>query len=109
MIGYIILSFLTIIFVAYMGIYIDSLQPKLVWDDELSVLRENYNMFFSMAIVIVFVIVFAIGGYFILLNKHLVFGQLFLIFVSILILCNIVMYLISRKSLVNNIIVQEEM
>ena len=109
MIGYIILSFLTIMFVAYMGIYIDSLQPKLVWDDELSVLRENYNMFFSMAIVIVFVIVFAIGGYFILLNKHLVFGQLFLIFVSILILCNIVMYLISRKSLVNNIIVQEEM
>ncbi len=109
MIGYIILSFLTIMFVAYMGIYIDSLQPKLVWDDELSVLRENYNMFFSMAIVIVFVIVSAIGGYFILLNKHLVFGQLFLIFVSILILCNIVMYLISRKSLVNNIIVQEEM
>ena len=109
MIGYIILSFLTIMFVAYMGIYIDSLQPKLVWDDELSVLRENYNMFFSMAIVIVFVIVFAIGGYFILLNKHLVFGQLFLIFVSILILCNIAMYLISRKSLVNNIIVQEEM
>lgn len=108
-IGYTILSILAITFVAYMGIYIDSLQPKLVWDDELSVLRENYNMFFSMAIIIVFVGVFSVGGYFYLKNKLLSFKVLFLIFTILLIICNSIVYLISKKSLIKNIITQEEM
>lgn len=108
-IGYTILSILAITFVAYMGIYIDSLQPKLVWDDELSVLRENYNMFFSMAIIIVFVGVFSVGGYFYLKNKLLSFKVLFLIFTLLLIICNSIVYLISKKSLIKNIITQEEM
>ena len=108
-IGYIILSILAITFVAYMGIYIDSLQPKLVWDDELSVLRENYNMFFSMAIIIVFVGIFSVGGYFFLKNKLLSFETLFIIFMALLIICNGIVYLISKRSLVKNIITQEEM
>lgn len=108
-IGYTILSILAITFVAYMGIYIDSLQPKLVWDDELSVLRENYNMFFSMAIIIVFVGIFSVGGYFYLKNKLLSFKVLFLIFTLLLIICNSIVYLISKKSLIKNIITQEEM
>lgn len=108
-IGYIILSILAITFVAYMGIYIDSLQPKLVWDDELSVLRENYNMFFSMAIIIVFVGIFSIGGYYFLKNKLFTYETLFLIYTLLLIICNCIVYLISKKSLVKNIITQEEM
>lgn len=108
-IGYIILSILAITFVAYMGIYIDSLQPKLVWDDELSVLRENYNMFFSMAIIIVFVGIFSIGGYFLLKDKAYTYTNLFLMFSLLLIICNLIIYLISKKSLVRNIITQEEM
>ena len=30
---------------AYTGIYIDSIQPKLIWEDELNSLRENYNTY----------------------------------------------------------------
>ncbi|MBQ0014162.1 MAG: hypothetical protein KBS82_02415 [Oscillospiraceae bacterium] len=44
------LSILSITFGSYMGVYIDSIQPKLVWDDELSVLRENTNVALSMGI-----------------------------------------------------------
>lgn len=46
----IMLSILSITFSSYMGIYLDSIQPKLVWDDELSVLRENTNVALSMGI-----------------------------------------------------------
>lgn len=108
-IAYIILSILAITFVAYMGIYIDSLQPKLVWDDELSVLRENYNMFFSMAIVIVFVIIFSIGGYYFLKEKEISFIALFGLYTILLIICNGFIYIMSKKSLIKNIITQEEM
>lgn len=44
------LSLLSVTFGSYMGIYLDSIQPKLVWDDELSVLRENTNVALSMGI-----------------------------------------------------------
>ena len=108
-IAYIILSILAITFVAYMGIYIDSLQPKLVWDDELSVLRENYNMFFSMAIVIVFVIIFSIGGYYFLKGKEISFIALFGLYTILLTICNGFIYIMSKKSLIKNIITQEEM
>lgn len=108
-IGYIFLSILAILFVSYMGIYIDSIQPKLVWDDELSVLRENYNMFFSMGIIIVFVAFFSIGGYFYFMNSNISFGMLFMIYSFLLLLCNLIIYVISKKSIVRNIMMQEEM
>ncbi len=38
--------------VTYMGMLLDSVNPKLVWEDALSALRENYNTFFNMAIAI---------------------------------------------------------
>ncbi len=38
--------------VTYMGMMLDSVNPKLVWEDALSALRENYNTFFGMAIAI---------------------------------------------------------
>lgn len=108
-IGYIFLSALAILFVSYMGIYIDSIQPKLVWDDELSVLRENYNMFFSMGIIIVFVAFFSIGGYFYFMNSNMTFSLLFIIYSILLLLCNLIIYVISKKSIVRNIMMQEEM
>lgn len=108
-VAYRILSVLAIQFISYMSIYIDSIQPKLVWDDELSVLRENYNMFFSMAIVLLFGAVVCIGGYFFLRQYSLSFGKLFVIFGGLLILCNLFIWLISRKGIIKNIEEQEEM
>ncbi len=46
--------------VTYMGMLMDSVNPKLVWEDALSALRENYNTFFGMAIAIVIAAV--LGG-----------------------------------------------
>ena len=42
-----------VFFITYMGMYIDSINPKLEWEDALSSLRENYNTFFAMAIAII--------------------------------------------------------
>lgn len=109
MIGYIVLSILAILFVSYMGIYIDSIQPKLVWDDELSVLRENYNMFFSMALIILFVGVICVGGYFYFFDRGFTYSMLFMIFGLLLLLCNFVIGVISNKGIVRNIEDQEEM
>ena len=105
---YIILCLLSVTFVSYMGIYIDSIQPKLVWDDEMSALRENYNMFYSMAIVIAFVAVVCVGGYFLLRNSTSNFGYLAAIFLLILAAVNATILLLMKKSGVRNIGEQEE-
>lgn len=44
------LSLVAVVFTTYLGIYVDSINPKLVWDDEINALRGNYNVFFNMAI-----------------------------------------------------------
>lgn len=36
------------VMVTYFGMLLDSMNPKLVWEDALSALRENYNTFFCM-------------------------------------------------------------
>ena len=108
-IGYIILSVLSILFASYMGIYIDSIQPKLVWDDEMSVLRENYNMFFSMSLIIFFVIFVCVGGYLYFVNKGFNYSRLFVIFGILLLFFNFIIGIITSINLVKNIESQEEM
>lgn len=44
-----IISLLSVIFATYFGIFMDSVNPKLIWDSELNALRGNYNIFFNMA------------------------------------------------------------
>lgn len=44
-----VISLLSVIFTTYFGIFMDSINPKLVWDSELNALRGNYNIFFNMA------------------------------------------------------------
>ena len=46
----VLLQLATCVFVTYLGMLLDSVNPKLVWEDALSALRENYNTFFCMAI-----------------------------------------------------------
>ena len=36
--------------ITYLGMLLDSVNPKLAWEDALTALRENYNTFFCMAI-----------------------------------------------------------
>ena len=49
---YILITAAASVAVTYMGMLLDSVNPKLVWEDALSALRENYNTFFCMAIAI---------------------------------------------------------
>ena len=46
----VLLSILAVIFTTYLGIYIDTMNPKLVWEDEVNALRGNYHVFFNMAL-----------------------------------------------------------
>lgn len=102
------LSILSITFVSYMGIYIDSIQPKLIWDDEMSALRENYNTFFSMAVSIAFTIVVCVGGFFLFCNTKISIAFTALILVIILEAANIIVFSLTKRSGVRNIEEQEE-
>ena len=46
----VILSTLSVIFTTYLGIYIDTMNPKLVWEDEVNALRGNYHVFYNMGL-----------------------------------------------------------
>ncbi len=105
---YTLLSIMSITFVAYMGIYIDSIQPKLIWDDEMSALRENYNTFFSMAISICFTLVVCVGGFFLFCNTKISIAFTALVLIIILAIANIIILVCTRKSGILNIQEQEE-
>lgn len=106
---FVILILMGVLFVSYMGIYIDSIQPKLVWDDELSSLRENYNSFFSMAIAIAFVAVVCGGGFFLFRGMKMCIGAVSSVLFVILLLANAVVLGMTVKSGAKNIMEQEEM
>ena len=58
-----IVSLLSVAFATYFGIFMDSVNPKLVWDSELNALRGNYNIFFNMAAAILLEAVTCAGAY----------------------------------------------
>lgn len=105
---YTLLSIMSITFVSYMGIYIDSIQPKLIWDDEMSALRENYNTFFSMAISMAFTVIVCVGGFFLFCNTKISIAFTALILVIILAAANLIVLLLTKRSGVRNIQEQEE-
>ena len=58
-----IISLLSVAFASYFGIFMDSVNPKLIWDSELNALRGNYNIFFNMAMAIVIEGITCAGAY----------------------------------------------
>ena len=79
-----ILSLISVAFASYFGIYMDSVNPKLIWDDELNALRGNYNIFFNMALAIVLEGVICTGSY--LLFRFTGMGALLIIILLFVIL-----------------------
>ena len=71
-----IVSLLSCLFFTYLGIYLDTINPKLVWEDELNALRGNENTFFSMAISMIIAVIIGVGIYY--------FGRIVLIPITIL-------------------------
>lgn len=104
---FLIISFLAILFICSLGIIIDSINPKLVWDDELNALRENYNNFIVMGISIFVFIVLA--GLCYLLYKSFGLALAFTSILLILILLNAIVYDLNRRFTVKNIVEQENL
>ena len=98
-----LLSLLSVSFATYLGIYMDSINPKLIWDDELNALRGNYNIFFNMAIAIVTEAIICAGAY--LLFKFTPTGSILIIIMLfvILMILNAVSYLLCLRGGVKNI------
>lgn len=59
-----LVSLLSCIFFTYLGIYLDTINPKLIWEDELNALRGNENTFFSMAISMIIAAILGGGIYY---------------------------------------------
>ena len=104
---FLIISFLAILFICSLGIIIDSINPKLVWDDELNALRENSNNFIVMGISIFMFIVLA--GLCYLLYKSFGLALAFTSILLILILLNSIVYDLNRRFTVKNIVEQENL
>ena len=100
---FVLVSFLCVLFVTFLGIVIDSINPKLIWDDELNVLRENSNNFIVMGIVLLLFGLFLGGGYFLYKNNYGIDTIAIIIF-SILFVLNILVLVLNKKFTVKNIL-----
>ena len=104
-----IISLLAISSTNLIGMYVDSIQPKLIWDDENNALRENFNTFIAMSIAL---LIFGIvcGGTYLYLYKniHFAFLEIVLVLVLLLTIFNLFFILITKMSGYKNIIEQEE-
>lgn len=103
---FLIISFLCVYFICKLGCLIDSINPKLVWDDELNALRENSNNFIVMGISMLIFIILVLGCY--LLYKFEFGLAISFTFVFLfLIIINAIIYDLNRRFTVKNILKQE--
>ena len=98
-----VISLLSVVFTTYFGIFMDSINPKLVWDSELNALRGNYNIFFNMAIAMLLEAVTCAGAY--LAFRFTNIGCLFIIvcLVVFLMILVAVSYLLCTTKAVRNL------
>ena len=95
-----LVSFLSCVFFTYLGIYLDTINPKLIWEDELNSLRGNENTFFSMAISMIIAVVLGGGIYY--LNRVILI-PLSILKVMLIILLLMGMILIYHKVMTKGI------
>ena len=104
-----LISFLAVSGICLMGVYIDSIQPKLIWDDENNALRENYNTFIAMGIALLVFGITCGGGYYYLYDKLLMsVGYISYLIILCLLFVNILFILFSLANGTRNIRDQEE-
>lgn len=100
---YILVSLAGVIFVTYMGIVLDTVNPKLLWDDEINALRGNSTVFFCMAYAMIIVaLIFGLSFVLLEFTKLNIYVINILIGVFLLVL-DIVMYLNCRNNCEENL------
>lgn len=82
---YILVSVLEVIFITYFGLYLDTVNPKLAWDDELNALRGNTNVFFNMAYAMLVTVIFVVvlGGAYLFTRIPLTVLELVLVIIML--------------------------
>ena len=103
-----IIIILSILLVSLVGVFIDSIQPKLVWDDELNALRENYNTFVVMGLSLLLIGIFLfLGIYYI--NNLISFNNFYIILILSLFILIIFIIILFKLFGVSNLEEQEEL
>lgn len=98
-----LISLFSVVSASYFGIYMDSINPKLVWDDEVNALRGNYNIFYNMALSILLVAVLCAIAY--LLFSFVGVSEIMLeigLMITLVVFCKI-SYLLCKTRATKNI------
>ncbi len=103
-----LLTILSVTFVSMMGVYIDSVQPKLTWDDEMTALRGNYNAFFSMAMAMLFAVILCVGGFVLFCISEISITLTAVLMITILLLANEVIYGLTKRNGILNLFEMED-
>ena len=103
----IVIIVLCISFVSLIGLFIDSAFPKLVWDDESDSLRENYNTFIAMGYSLLLFLFLCGGGNYLFKRSLITVPQFTLISLVLLIIGNLILFMLDKKTITKNIINQE--
>lgn len=101
--NYLALSFFSVVFMSYMGVYMDTINPKLIWEDEINALRGNYNVFINMAVAIFVCVLTAAGSYFLFMVQNISFTLLTVLIMLELFALAIVFYFLCTKKGVKNL------
>lgn len=86
-----------VFFITCLGIWLDSMHPKLIWEDELNALRGNLNVFFNMAFAILSTVLICGFGFLMYLLPHSNVGFIYIFYMAVLVILDIYMYRFSMK------------
>lgn len=89
---YIVISLLEVVFITYFGLYLDTINPKLFWDDELNALRGNANVFFNMAYAMILSAIFTVAMIVIYRFTKIPLRMMEVILLIVLVIADIIMY-----------------
>lgn len=91
-----------VFFITCLGIWLDSMHPKLIWEDELNALRGNLNVFFNMAFAILAAVIICGVGFLLYLIPHSTIGFICLFYLIVLLILDINMYRFTMERVAEN-------
>ena len=81
-----------VFFITCLGLWLDSMHPKLIWEDELNALRGNLNVFFNMAFAILAAVVISGVAFLLYLIPHSTIGFIYIFYLIALLILDVYMY-----------------
>lgn len=103
MIYFTLAMFFSVVFITFLGIWLDSVKPKLIWEDELNALRGNLNVFFNMALAIGAAAVLCGIGFLLYLIPTLETITIYMIFLLLLLGAAVFMTMFGMKNACRNL------